>query len=136
MRLRMSLLVAVVAALVSWAPYLRAQTAQPVDRYATVNGLRLHYLDWGGTGRPLVLVHGLDRHAHTFDHLAPHFTSRFRVIAVDMRGHGESAWDAEARYAVEDYVRDMEGLVDQLQLRDIVIWGRSMPGCTRNGSRT
>jgi pimeloyl-ACP methyl ester carboxylesterase len=106
----------------------RAQTPQPTDRYVMVNGLRLHYLDWGGTGRPLILVHGLDRHAHTFDHIAPHFTSRFRVIAVDMRGHGDSAWDPEARYVVEDYVRDMEGLVEQLKLRDIVIWGNSTGG--------
>jgi pimeloyl-ACP methyl ester carboxylesterase len=104
------------------------QTAQPADRFLTVNGLRLHYLDWGGTGQPLILVHGLDRHAHTFDHIAPHFTSRFRVIAVDMRGHGESAWDTEARYTVEDYVRDMEAFVDQLKLRDIVIWGNSTGG--------
>jgi pimeloyl-ACP methyl ester carboxylesterase len=111
-----------------FGPGSGAQGAQPVDRYATVNGLRLHYLDWGGTGRPLILVHGLDRHAHTFDHIAPHFTSRFRVIAVDLRGHGESAWDPEARYTVEDYVRDMEGLVEQLQLRDIVIWGNSTGG--------
>ena len=105
-----------------------AQVNPPADRFITVNGLRLHYLDWGGTGRPLILVHGLDRHAHTFDHVAPHFRSRFRVIAVDMRGHGESAWDPEARYTVEDYVRDMEGLVDQLQLRDVVIWGNSTGG--------
>jgi pimeloyl-ACP methyl ester carboxylesterase len=76
----------------------------------------------------MILVHGLDRHAHTFDHIAPHFASRYRVMAVDMRGHGESAWDPEARYLVEDYVRDMEGLVDQLQLRDIVIWGNSTGG--------
>ena len=105
-----------------------AQASRPSDRFVTVNGLRLHYLDWGGTGRPLILVHGLDRHAHTFDHIAPHFASRFRVIAVDMRGHGESAWDPDARYMVEDYVRDMEGFVDQLNLRDIVIWGNSTGG--------
>jgi len=104
------------------------QANPPADRFVTVNGLRLHYLDWGGTGRPLILVHGLDRHAHTFDHIAPHFRSRFRVIAVDMRGHGESAWDPDARYMVEDYVRDMEGLVDQLKLSDIVIWGNSTGG--------
>lgn len=102
--------------------------APPADRFVTVNGLRLHYLDWGGSGPPLILVHGLDRHAHTFDHIAPHFASRYRVIAVDMRGHGDSAWDPEARYLVEDYVRDMEGLVEQLQLRNIAIWGNSTGG--------
>lgn len=109
-------------------PTAAAQATTPADRFITVNGLRLHYLDWGGAGPPLILVHGLDRHAHTFDHIAPHFVSRYRVIAVDMRGHGESAWDPEARYLVEDYVRDMEGLVEQLKLRDIVIWGNSTGG--------
>ena len=105
-----------------------AQASSPADRFVTVNGLRLHYLDWGGNGPPLILVHGLDRHAHTFDHIAPHFVSRYRVMAVDMRGHGESAWDAEARYVVQDYVRDMEGFVEQLGLRNIVIWGNSTGG--------
>ena len=105
-----------------------AQASSPADRFVTVNGLRVHYLDWGGNGPPLILVHGLDRHAHTFDHIAPHFVSRYRVMAVDMRGHGESAWDAEARYVVQDYVRDMEGFVEQLGLRNIVIWGNSTGG--------
>src|SRR5687767_595752 len=125
---------ALIASAVLWAAVVAAQVSvmsqsgQPAGRFITVNGLRLHYLDWGGSGPPLVLVHGLDRHAHTFDHIAPHFAARYRVIAVDMRGHGESSWDPEARYLVEDYVRDMEGLVDQLKLRDIVIWGNSTGG--------
>lgn len=93
-----------------------------------VNGVRLHFLDWGANGPPLLLIHGLDRHAHTFDHIAPHFASRFHVIAVDMRGHGDSTWDPEGRYLVEDYVRDIESLVQQLQLRNIVIWGNSTGG--------
>lgn len=107
-----------------------AQTAapRPDDRTLLVNGLRLHFLDWGANGPPLILVHGLDRHAHTFDHIAPHFASRFHVIAVDMRGHGDSTWDPEARYFVEDYVRDVEGLVQMLGLRNIAIWGNSTGG--------
>jgi pimeloyl-ACP methyl ester carboxylesterase len=59
-------------------------------------------------------------------------------MAVDMRGHGESAWDAEARYVVQDYVRDMEGFVEQLGLRNMssgairpeAAWRRSTPDCT------
>lgn len=103
--------------------------AQPADRFVTVNGLRLHYLDWGSAGRqPLLLVHGLDRTAHTFDHLAPHFASRYHVLALDMRGHGDSAWDPAARYVVEDHAGDVAALVEQLGLRDIVIWGNSTGG--------
>jgi pimeloyl-ACP methyl ester carboxylesterase len=103
--------------------------AAPHDRYVTANGLRLHYLDWGQDGKPLlVLIHGLDRHAHTFDHLAPHFRDRYHVIAVDMRGHGDSAWDPDAQYLVEDYVRDLEAIADHEGWRDIVVWGNSTGG--------
>jgi esterase len=114
-----------------------AATAQPVDRFVTVNGLRIHYVDWGPSTSlgasatdkpPLILIHGLDRVGRTFDHVAPHFTSRFRVIAYDMRGHGDSDWDPQARYVVEDHVTDLEGLVQQLGLRNITLWGNSTGG--------
>ena len=96
--------------------------AQPVDRFVTVNGLRIHYLEWGTSGKqPMILLHGIGRVAHAFDHLAPHFSKGHHVIAVDMRGHGDSDWDPQGNYLVEDYVRDIEGLVAQLKLRNIVI---------------
>jgi pimeloyl-ACP methyl ester carboxylesterase len=101
----------------------------PADKLVTVNGLRIHYVDWGNPGAPpLILIHGLDRVARTFDHLAPHFTARYHVIAIDMRGHGDSGWDPEGRYLVEDHVGDVEGLVQQLGLTGITIWGNSTGG--------
>jgi pimeloyl-ACP methyl ester carboxylesterase len=110
-------------------PERSAAASGPEDRYVTVNGLRLHYLDWGPEGKPLlVLIHGLDRHAHTFDHIAPHFLDRYHVIAVDMRGHGESAWDPDAHYLVEDYVRDFEAMADASGWHNIVVWGNSTGG--------
>ena len=106
-----------------------AQAPAPLDRFVTVNGLRIHYVDWGQTEQPpLILIHGLDRVARTFDHVVPHFTSRYRVIAVDMRGHGDSDWDPQARYVVDDHVSDLEGLVAQLGLRNITLWGNSTGG--------
>ena len=101
---------------------------QPVDRFLDVNGLRIHYLDWGGSEKPLVMVHGLDRVARTFDHLAVRLSPAYRVIAIDMRGHGDSGWDPQGRYLVEDHVGDLEGLVQQLGLRDLVLWGNSTGG--------
>ena len=104
-------------------------TAQPADRFITDGGLRLHYLDWGNAGAPpLVLLHGIDRIAHTFDHIAPRFTSRYHVIAMDLRGHGDSGWDPEGRYLVEDHVGDLERLVKALGLRDVTLWGNSTGG--------
>jgi pimeloyl-ACP methyl ester carboxylesterase len=100
-----------------------------VDRFVTVNGLRVHYLDWGTAGRqPLILIHGLDRTAHTFDHLAPHFTGRYHVLAFEMRGHGDSGWDPGGQYLVEDHARDLEGFVQQLGLRRVIVWGNSTGG--------
>ena len=63
-----------------------AQTAAPqatsTDRYVTVNGSRLHYLDWGAPTKPaMILIHGIARHAHTFDHIAPDFARDYHVVA-------------------------------------------------------
>ena len=101
---------------------------QPVDRFLDVNGLRIHSVDWGGNEKPLVMVHGLDRVARTFDHLALRLSPAYRVIAIDMRGHGDSGWDPQGRYLVEDHVGDLEGVVQQLELRDLVLWGNSTGG--------
>jgi pimeloyl-ACP methyl ester carboxylesterase len=106
-----------------------AQSPTPQDRFVNVNGLRLHFLDWGNESRPpLILLHGIGRVARTFDHLAPHFSKDYHVLAVDMRGHGDSGWSSDGAYLVEDYVKDIEGLAAQLQLRNIVIWGNSTGG--------
>jgi pimeloyl-ACP methyl ester carboxylesterase len=101
----------------------------PSDNFINVDGLRIHYLDWGTAGKqPLILLHGIARVAHNFDHLAAHFSGRFHVIAVDMRGHGDSAWDESGAYLVEDYVKDVESLIGLLGLRNVVLWGNSTGG--------
>jgi esterase len=100
-----------------------------VERYASVNGLHIHCIEWAREdAQPFILLHGIARTARTFDHLAPHFSDRYHVIAVDMRGHGDSDWDSQGAYLVEDYVRDIEGLTEQRGLRDIVLWGNSTGG--------
>jgi len=122
---------ATVAALSTMSAFISAQgqpPRQPVDRFVDVNGLRIHYVDWGGNGKPFVMVHGLDRVARTFDHLAVRFSPGYRVIAIDMRGHGDSGWDPMGRYLVEDHVGDLEGVVQQLGLRDLTLWGNSTGG--------
>src|SRR3984957_4896630 len=103
--------------------------AAHVVRFATVNGLRLHYLDRGAATKPaLILLHGIARHAHTFDHIAGGLARDYHVIALDMRGHGDSAWSPEGAYLVEDYVKDLEGLVGQLGIRRLTLLGNSTGG--------
>src|SRR5262249_40160647 len=124
-----------VAAVVSPAVYLaRAQNAMTpqtayADGYVTANGLRLHYLDWGDPAKPaMILIHGNARHAHTFDRIVPECTRDYRVIALDMRGHGDSAWSAEGAYLVEDHVKDLEAVVRELGLRRVTLMGNSTGG--------
>jgi esterase len=130
MAIRCTLMILLV--LQAFAGAALAQSAprpSPVDRFAMVGSLRIHYVDWGNaSAQPLVMVHGLDRVARTFDHVAPHFATRYHVIALDMRGHGDSSWDPEGRYAVEDHATDLAGVVSALRLRNIVLWGNSTGG--------
>ncbi len=65
----------------------------PREQTLMINGLRLRFLEWGPvSGRPMVLLHGTGDNACTWDLLAPHLASHFRVIALDQRGHGKSGW--------------------------------------------
>ena len=118
---RAILFAASIVSLAAQAPYQ--------DRFVTVNGLRLHYLDWGAEGKqPFIMLHGIGRIAHTFDHIAPRFNKDYHVIAIDMRGHGDSAWSPEGAYLVEDYAKDLAAFVEQLNLRDVVLLGNSTGG--------
>ena len=70
----------------------------------------------------------IGRDAHSFDHIAPRFSSDYHVIAVDLRGHGDSAWHPDGAYLVDDMVKDLEGLVEERDLRGLVLLGNSTGG--------
>lgn len=73
------------------------------DKTVTLNGLRFHYRDWGNAGAtPLVLLHGFTSHARSWDTFARAVHERYRVLALDQRGHGETEWAAD--YAPERMV--------------------------------
>lgn len=116
-----------IALLLAVASGLAAQP--PADRFITINGLRLHYLDWGGEDKqPFIMLHGIGRVAHSFDHIAPRFRERYRVLALDLRGHGDSDWSPAGAYLVEDYASDLEQFAEQLGLRNLVLLGNSTGG--------
>ena len=63
-------------------------TTTAKDGFVPVNGIRLHYVDWGGAGPSLLFLTGLGDSAHSFDHLAVGFTDRFHVLGLTRRGRG------------------------------------------------
>ncbi len=104
-------------------------TKQPSSKTETINGLRLHYLDWGAAGQPAVVcVHGYTGSAQAFNALARQLCDRFHLIALDVRGHGESAWSPTGAYQYADQAGDLAQLVDRLGLDRFVLIGTSMGG--------
>ena len=99
---------------------------RPVDRYFTVNGLRLHCLDWGGDGPPLLLLHGFTGHAHAWDTLSIALQPHFHVYALDQRGHGES--DPAEVYNPVVALDDIGGVLAELGVTSLVMVGLSMGG--------
>jgi esterase len=101
----------------------------PEERDLVVRGLNLHYLDWGTCGRPPILfLHGGGLTAHTWDLVCLQLRRNYRCVALDQRGHGESAWPPDGDYGTETYVADIEALVERLQLHQPVLVGQSLGG--------
>ena len=107
------------------------EAAAGTSHFVEANGTKLHYLDYGTAGeRPMLCVHGGAAHAHWFDFVAPAFTRDHHVLALDLRGHGDSAWADPSTYAWKSFADDIDAFVDKLDLRDFVLVGHSMGGMT------
>jgi esterase len=105
-----------------------AELLLPDDRQVIVGTTRFHYLDWPGGGHPLLFLHGGGLNAHTWDVVAVMLRDRYRCIALDQRGHGDSEWSPAIDYGVETQVKDVEGFINLLGLENPVLIGQSMGG--------
>ena len=106
-----------------------ATQVQPQDKTVWVNGLKLHYLDWGSEGQtPMLLVHGLRGHAHSWDDVSAAFCPHYHVLALDQRGRGDSDWAADGNYSTQAYVDDLAAFCDALNLPPFILVGHSMGG--------
>jgi pimeloyl-ACP methyl ester carboxylesterase len=102
---------------------------EPVSRRFTSQGISLHYLDWGNEGAPpLLLLHGNMDHARSWDWVARALSERWHVIALDLRGHGDSDWSAEGSYLTPYHVVDLAELIDSLGYDKVTIVGHSFGG--------
>ena len=100
---------------------------RPIERDLKVNNTRLRLLDWGGDGRPpVLLLHGFTGHAHAWDTLSIALQPRFHVLSLDQRGHGDS--DPGDVYNAVVAFDDLAGVVDELRLTRLVLIGLSMGG--------
>ena len=96
------------------------------ERFVETNGVRLHVLDWGGTGPALVLIHGYGDSPHVYDDIAPLFTDRFHVVSYARRGHGRSS--AGKSFSNATLAADLIGVMDSLGIAKANLAGWSMGG--------
>ncbi|WP_206244817.1 alpha/beta fold hydrolase [Novosphingobium terrae] len=101
--------------------------SQPRSCHVVSQSLRLHYLEWGDPQAPvLILQHGGLDHAHAMDWIAREFAPHWRVIAPDLRGHGDSAWSPDADYTLAAMLLDFANLVEALGQDRVTICAHSL----------
>ena len=102
-------------------------TQNPKSGFVRVNGIRLHYLDWGGHGPTLLFLTGMGSSAYIYAGFAPLFTDRFRVLALTRRGHGDSDYPATG-YDADTLVEDIRQFMDALHIEKAILAGHSIAG--------
>lgn len=99
----------------------------PRDQTVTLNGLSFNYRNWGGTGQPVVLLHGLASTSHIWDMVAPILVNNNRVVALDQRGHGESDTPGDG-YDFPTVVSDLHAFIGFLDFQQPLVFGHSWGG--------
>jgi pimeloyl-ACP methyl ester carboxylesterase len=99
----------------------------PKEGFVNLDGLKLHYLDWEGIGKPLVLLTGLGATAKYYSNLAPKLATRFQVMGLTRRGHGRSD-RPKSGYDLENLVEDIRGFLDVVGIERAILVGHSLAG--------
>ncbi len=104
---------------------------EPVSHFFYSHRLKLQFWDWGSAGKPaLLLVHGGLDHARSWDWVARALRDDYHVYALDLRGHGNSAWAPGALYSILEHVLDLATLADIIQKEPIYLIGHSLGAIT------
>ena len=105
----------------------------PEVRYLSGNTVvrhqRFHFLEWGEPSNPpVLLLHGGNQSAHSWDLVSLHLSDRYHVLALDQRGHGDSEWNRGADYSIATMAEDAEAFLREREIDDPIIFGHSMGG--------
>jgi pimeloyl-ACP methyl ester carboxylesterase len=101
----------------------------PEIRSFASQGLTLRYADWGNAAAPpLLLIHGTRDHARSWDAVASALADRFHVMALDLRGHGDSDWSPDGAYLLPYHVLDLIEMVETLGQPQVAIIAHSYGG--------
>lgn len=102
---------------------------EPISKFYVSQGLKLHYLDWGNASAPpLILVHGMQDHARSWDWVARALRDQWHVIVPDLRGHGDSDWSPDGAYHTPYLLLDLAQLITELGDSPVSIIAHSLGG--------
>jgi pimeloyl-ACP methyl ester carboxylesterase len=107
----------------------REPNLEPISHFFYSDRLKLQFWDYGQDAKPaLVLAHGGLDHARNWDWVARSLREQYHVYALDLRGHGNSAWAPGATYSVIEHVLDLSALLDVIDDFPIRLIGHSLGG--------
>ncbi len=86
------------------------------------------HVEVSGSGKPVLLIHGFGNSVYVWRHLAPALAQQNRVIAIDLKGFGDSPKPADERYSVYEQARLIRDYVEDNDLKDVTIVGHSLGG--------
>src|SRR5260370_1856656 len=115
------------AAFAQRGPLSQGETALKTQFITVQPDVKLEVLDWGGTGRNLVLLAGLGSTAHVFDSLGPRLAAHYHVIGITRRGFGQSS-APQTGYDPRRLGDDVVAVLDALHIADPVLVGHSIAG--------
>lgn len=100
---------------------------EPASHFFYSDRLKLQFWDWGNEGKPVVvLVHGSRDHARSWDWVARELREDYHVYAIDLRGHGNSAWAPGALYSIPEHILDLAVFADVINEYPIRIVSHSL----------
>lgn len=112
------------------------EPAPSTSQFIDVDNLRLHYLDFGDISLPpgedprvkMLCLHGGAAQAHWFDFVVGPFLDDYRVLSLDLRGHGDSDWGPPDKYSYPDFAGDIGRFIEKLRIGPVLLVGHSMGG--------
>src|ERR1700687_616429 len=104
-------------------PYRRG-SPPAAQQLRAPHGLTLSFIDWGGEGPPILLLHGGSLTAHTWDLVSLALCKEFRCVVIDLRGHGESEW--AGNYTINAHLLDLSAVIEHFHWTSVHLVGMSL----------
>lgn len=123
---RYPIIIAILATLAGCSTFSEPETLhKSIKSFYNHDGTKIHFKD-AGKGRPFILIHGFGASMDTWRYLEGALKSEYRLVFLDLKGHGYSDRPRDERYSLEDHAEVVMGLVEHLKLSNVVLVGHSL----------